>query len=187
MPSPAHALVVPLPHVACPPVLSRVISVHIVFWKSCLRDAVAPRPRLLLPCLPTSMTPPTCCQNLWVEDLSMVRVNQSQVLHATPPFFVNLLVAIYLLASITFFAPTPLLRLRLASPRPLLLLKPALPPTLEFFDLYGGVFGSASPMSAPPSPRLHLQTAWRNMVDRMASTTKNMCMLLVILVHPQPH
>ncbi|KAL5681611.1 hypothetical protein ACJX0J_007996, partial [Zea mays] len=98
----------------------------------------------------------------------------SQVLHATPPFFVNLLVAIYLLASVTFFAPMPLLRLRLASPRPLLLLKPALPPTLEFFDIYGGVFGSASPMSAPPSPRLHLRTAWRNMVDRMASTTKNM-------------
>ncbi|KAL5647787.1 hypothetical protein ACJX0J_042142, partial [Zea mays] len=47
------------------------------------------------------------------------------VLRATPPFFVIHLATIYLLASVTFSAPMPLLRLRLASPRPVLLLKPA--------------------------------------------------------------
>ncbi|AQK64448.1 Galactose mutarotase-like superfamily protein, partial [Zea mays] len=66
----------------------------------------------------------------------------SRVLRATPPFFLILLAAVYLLASVTIFsAPTPLLRLRLASPRPLILPKPAPPPpppAPELFDLDGG-------------------------------------------------
>lgn len=65
----------------------------------------------------------------------------SRVLRATPPFFLILLAAVYLLASVTIFsAPTPLLRLRLASPRPLLLPMPAPPPppAPELFDLDGG-------------------------------------------------
>ncbi|KAL5679215.1 hypothetical protein ACJX0J_005600, partial [Zea mays] len=41
------------------------------------------------------------------------------------------------LAFVTFSAPTPLLCLRLASPRSVLLLKPA-PPAPKFFDLDGG-------------------------------------------------
>ena len=60
-----------------------------------------------------------------MEDLSVVKVDHSQVLHATSLFFVILLATIYLLASVTFSAPMPLLRLRLASPRSVLLLKPA--------------------------------------------------------------
>nr|CAB3494131.1 unnamed protein product [Digitaria exilis] len=63
----------------------------------------------------------------------------SRILRATPPFFLILLAAVYLLASVTIFsAPTPLLRLRGTSPRPLLLSMPARPPAPELFELHGG-------------------------------------------------
>ncbi|WVZ59692.1 hypothetical protein U9M48_009802 [Paspalum notatum var. saurae] len=62
-----------------------------------------------------------------------------RVLRATPPFFLVLLAAVYLLASVTIFsAPTPLLRLRSVSPRPLLLPMPAPPPRPELFELDDG-------------------------------------------------
>ncbi|KAL6658040.1 hypothetical protein ACP70R_004287 [Stipagrostis hirtigluma subsp. patula] len=61
-----------------------------------------------------------------------------RILRFTPPFFLLLLVAVYLLASVTIFsAPTPSLRLRSSSPKPLLLPMPA-PPAPRFFDLDSG-------------------------------------------------
>ncbi|XP_020400976.1 uncharacterized protein [Zea mays] len=64
----------------------------------------------------------------------------SRVLRATPPFFLILLASVYLLASVTIFsAPTPLLRLRLSSPRPLILPKLVSHPLApELFDLDDG-------------------------------------------------
>jgi hypothetical protein len=91
-----------------------------------------------------------------VEDLSVVGVDHSQVLHATPPFFVILLATIYLLAFVTFSAPTLLLCLCLTSPRSVLLLKPA-PLAPKFFDLDdGGVWVRLTNVTQL-SPRLHLR------------------------------
>jgi aldose 1-epimerase len=70
---------------------------------------------------------------------SQIHAAVGRILRATPPFFLVLLAAVYLLASVTIFsAPTPLLRLRGTSPRPLLLSMPAPPPAPEFFELHGG-------------------------------------------------
>jgi len=103
------------------------------------RTPTRPQPHPLLHHLPPSNR---------LRDLhSQIRIHPavpaaSRVLRATPPFFLILLAAVYLLASVTIFsAPTPLLRLRSASPRPLLLPMPAPPPpppAPELFDLDGG-------------------------------------------------
>jgi hypothetical protein len=120
-PRPRLALLVPLP---CP-VASR-LRPHRLLEISPPRRA---RATAVAPSAPPAHlddpSPRGCCQNWWVEDLSVVKVDHSQVLRATPPFFVILLATIYLLASVTFSAPMLLLRLRLASPRSVLLLKPA--------------------------------------------------------------
>ncbi|CAL4934487.1 unnamed protein product [Urochloa decumbens] len=63
----------------------------------------------------------------------------ARALRATPPFFLVLLAAVYLLASVTILsAPTPLLRLRGTAPRPLLVSMPAPPPAPGLFELSAG-------------------------------------------------
>jgi len=77
--------------------------------------------------------------NRFRDPHSQIHAAAGRILRATPPFFLVLLAAVYLLASVTIFsAPTPLLRLRGTSPRPLLLSMPAPPPAPEFFELHGG-------------------------------------------------
>lgn len=93
-----------------------------------------PQPQPLLHHLPS---------NRFREHHSQIHIHPaaSRILRATPPFFLILLAAVYLLASFTIFsAPTPLLRLRSASPRLLLLpmRAPAPPPAPELFELADG-------------------------------------------------
>jgi hypothetical protein len=67
-----------------------------------------------------------------------------RALRVTPPFFLLLLAAVYLLASFTIFSsPAPLLRVRSSSPRALLVPMPASPASIRasspgFFELDNG-------------------------------------------------